>query len=451
MLFLATIEQYIEKHHLMVRGQGHRYLVGVSGGADSVCLLLALNSLGYDVEAVHCNFKLRGAESDRDEQFVVDLCNEKRINLHITHFDTRTYASLHKVSIEMAARHLRYAYFEQLRIDLGAEGICVAHHRDDHVETVLMNMLRGTGIEGLTGIKCKNGHVLRPLLCIGRHDVEQWLDEIKQPYVTDSTNMVDDVLRNKLRLNVLPMLEQTLSGALDGIERTSQWMHEVNNVYRASIENDLQRMVVDNTVDVASLLALPSSECFLFEWLTPLGFTPATVAAIHQTTSGQGMSLRSGLQWLSPTHQLVTHHGMLIVAPLPKPLPTLVIPETGTYLYNENIRITVKLQVGDAIATSADTASLDADKVHFPLTVRPMQKGDRFKPLGMKGCTKLVSDFLTDKKLTLIEKQQQLVLTDADGQIVWIVGRRPDDRCRITPHTKKTLLITRIATPTPNS
>ena len=172
-----------------------RYLVAVSGGADSVCLLLMLLQRGYEVEAVHCNFKLRGDESQRDEVFVKDLCQRLDVKLHLTHFDTREYAAMRRISIEMAARQLRYAYFEQLRRDIDAADICVAHHQDDAVETFLMNLIRGTGIHGLTGIKPRNGHIVRPLLCLSRQDILLWLDEQHQTFVTDSSNMVADIVR----------------------------------------------------------------------------------------------------------------------------------------------------------------------------------------------------------------------------------------------------------------
>lgn len=196
------VAAYIQKEGLLSRDGLH--IVALSGGADSVALLLILHRLGYRIEAAHCNFHLRGEESNRDEAFVKSLCHEYRIPLHLIHFDTDIYASLHQVSIEMAARELRYRYFEQLCQDIGAETVCVAHHRDDAVETLLMNLLRGSGIHGLTGIRPKNGHIVRPLLCLSRHEVETFLQKTGQQYVNDSTNFVDDVVRNKVRLNVLP-------------------------------------------------------------------------------------------------------------------------------------------------------------------------------------------------------------------------------------------------------
>ena len=439
MRFLDTIAQFIEQYDLLKHDELN--LVALSGGADSVCLLLCLKELGYRIEAVHCNFHLRGDESNRDEQFAIGLCKKNNIALHLTHFDTKTYASLHQVSIEMAARQLRYHYFEQLRRDIGAQNVCVAHHLDDSVETVLLNLVRGTGIEGLTGIKRRNGHIVRPLLCVRRREIEQWLKERHQDYVTDSTNLVADVQRNQLRLDIIPRLEQMNPGTINNMVRTAGWMTEVNFVYRDAIRQALARIVKNDAIDLADLFIQPSTECVLFEWLTPYGFTPATIAAIFAKLMEQGSELENGLLWLSPTHQLVTHEQLLIVAPRPEERPTLLLPEPGNYHYDSLSSFSVKILDANMISCDSDIATLDADKIVFPITIRPVQQGDRFHPFGMKG-SKLVSDYLTDIKLSPIDKQRQLVMTDGDGQIIWLVGRRTDNRFRITPDTKHTLLIT---------
>jgi len=437
--YLDTIAQFIERHDLLKHDELN--LVALSGGADSVCLLLCLKELGYRIEAVHCNFHLRGDESDRDEKFVIELCKKNEVAIHLTHFDTKTYASLHQVSIEMAARQLRYHYFDQLRNDIGAQNICVAHHLDDSVETMLLNLVRGTGIEGLTGIKWRNGHIVRPLLCVRRNDIEQWLKDRHQDYVTDSTNLVADVQRNQLRLDIIPRLEQMNPGVVNNMVRTAGWMSEVNLVYQEAMRQTLARIVKNDAIDLADLFMQPSAECVLFEWLTPFGFTPATIAAIYAKLMEQGSELENGLLWLSPTHQLVTHEQLLIVAPRPEERPTLPLPEPGNYHYDSLSSFSVKILNANMISCGADVTTLDADKVVFPLIIRPVQQGDRFQPFGMKG-TKLVSDYLTDIKLSPIDKQRQLVMTDADGQIIWLVGRRTDNRFRITPNTKNTLLIT---------
>ena len=219
-------------------------LVALSGGADSVCLLMAMKRLGYAIEAIHCNFHLRGAESDRDEEFCKSLCEREQIPFHTVHFDTKTYAEVHKISIEMAARELRYNYFEQLRKAIDAEAILVAHHMNDSVETLLMNLIRGTGIHGLQGIKPRNGNIIRPLLCVSRKEIVEWLGEIGQDYVTDSTNLEDDVTRNKLRLNIIPLLEEINPAASENIAKTALRMVEAGKVFDDSMNGIVKDLEV---------------------------------------------------------------------------------------------------------------------------------------------------------------------------------------------------------------
>ena len=279
------VQQFIEKNQLL--DSRKLYLVGLSGGADSVALLLILRELGYRTEAAHCNFKLRGEESDRDENFVRELCKKYSIPLHVIHFDTKEYANLHKVSIEMAARDLRYGYFRQLCKDIDAEGICIAHHRDDAVETLLMNLLRGAGIHGLTGIRPKNDFVIRPLLCISRKEILGYLDSIGQAYVTDSSNLVDDVLRNKVRLRVLPLLEEIAPGATVNIDKTANYLREAEQVYEAEMTHEKSLFAIETgEVSIADLLQLPSPSVFLHEWLSPLGFNSSQTEQILHAVNG---------------------------------------------------------------------------------------------------------------------------------------------------------------------
>ena len=200
MQFTDKVKEFISSNALLK--DGAHVIVGLSGGADSTALLMVLLRLGYRCTAVHCNFHLRGAESDRDQQFVTDLCKKLGVELKVCSYDTQSYARQNGISIEMAARELRYADFERIMNDTGADAVCIAHHRDDSVETVLLNLIRGTGIKGLTGIKPRNGHIIRPLLCVSRQEIEDWLHKEDQPYITDSTNLETDYTRNlRSRLN----------------------------------------------------------------------------------------------------------------------------------------------------------------------------------------------------------------------------------------------------------
>jgi len=437
---LNKVADFIGKHQLLSHDGLH--LVALSGGADSVALLLILRRLGYRIEAAHCNFHLRGEESDRDEDFVKSLCKKLEIPLHVIHFDTKEYASIHQVSIEMAARDLRYGYFRQLCQDLGAASVCVAHHRDDAVETLLMNLLRGSGIHGLTGIRPKNGLIVRPLLCVSREEIEDYLHSIGQDYVIDSTNLVDDVVRNKIRLRVLPLLKEINPKAAENIFKTSRYLFEAERIINQSIDNQKVRLIQGNpdsfpqTVSIPQLLRLPSPEIFLYEWLAPYGFNTTQTEQISSQLTGE-----SGREFLTSTHTLVIDRETLILMPLQPPMKTIKIPEEGRYRYNEEICFDVRLTNEISISKSDDCITLDAATVRFPLTVRPVQTGDRFCPFGMEG-HRLVSDFLTDCKQSLIDKRRQLVVTDRDGQIIWVVGLRSDNRFKVTEKTLEIIRLT---------
>ena len=418
-----------------------KYLVALSGGADSVALLLILRELHYTIEAVHCNFQLRGDESLRDEQFVRSLCERENIPLHLIHFDTVTYASVHQVSIEMAARELRYRYFEQLRQDIGAVSVCVAHHQDDAVETLLMNLIRGTGIHGLTGIRPRNGHIVRPLLCVTRAEIVRFLDSLHQPYVTDSTNLVPDVVRNKIRLEVLPLLQQINPAATENIARTARWMSEAEKVYNDAFNISLftshSSLFTSHsslfTSPISTLLTKPSPECVLFELLTPHGFTSSQVEQVFDALKGP-----SGRVFQSPTHELLIDRDQLIIEERHESFAPMRIPESGLYRLPDGRQF--RAETSDEVAVSRDPhcATLDASKVRFPLTLRTVQTGDRFQPYGMKG-TRLVSDYLTDRKRTLFEKRRQLVVTDAQGEILWLVGERVAHCYAVTDATRSIL------------
>ena len=427
------VADFIAKHSLLSHDGLH--LVALSGGADSVALLLILQQLDYRIETVHCNFHLRGEESDRDEDFVKSLCKQHNIPLHLIHFDTEEYASVHQVSIEMSARELRYQYFEQLRRDIGAEKICVAHHRDDAVETLLMNLMRGAGIHGLTGIHPKNGAVVRPMLGVSRQEIEDYLRQRDQSYVIDSTNLEPDVLRNRVRLQLLPLIEEIYPGSTDNIARSVYYLSEAEKVYNAYFctQDSLSSLIISRS----SLSSSPSPLCSLHESLSPLGFNRTQIEQILASLQGE-----SGRVFTSPTHTLVIDRQSIIVEPVREPMKPLVIPEPGVYCLDGTAKVRVEqISTGTRVSRDPQVATLDASQIHFPLTLRPVQEGDRFQPFGMKG-QKLVSDFLTDQKQNILEKRRQLVLTDVSGTILWLVGLRIADPYRITESTNSILQIT---------
>ena len=461
---LPTISTFVNQvrhfahHHQLFTPRG-KYIIALSGGADSVSLLLVLkhleSELGITLEAAHCNFHLRGDESLRDEQFCQQLCRRLHVPLHLVHFDTHAYADLHHVSIEMAARDLRYAYFEQLRRDISAADICVAHHRDDSVETLLLNLVRGTGLRGLRGIQPRNAHIIRPLLSHSRQQIEQYLDALGESYVTDSTNLHNDVKRNKIRLNVIPLLRELNPSASQSIFETSLRVTEALKIFDDAIQHAIADVTTPQTqnsklktqnspliISVPRLKQQPSPEYTLHEILSPRGFTSAQIEQIYTSLDTNP----TGKIITSCTHELAFDRSTLILQPkIPTPLVRpMHIPETGTYVLSDNLKLKVETEeCGDRYEPSrtADCASLDASDIKFPLTLRHTQPGDRFVPFGMTG-TKLLSDYLTDRKKNIFEKRAQLVLTDAQQRILWLVGERTDNRFRITPHTQQALRLT---------
>ena len=465
-----------------------KYIVALSGGADSVSLLFVLKhlerELGISVVAAHCNFHLRGAESVRDEEFCKQLCERLSVPLHLIHFDTQAYADLHRVSIEMAARDLRYGYFENLRRDIEAQDICVAHHRDDSVETVLLNLVRGTGLRGLRGIQPRNGNIIRPLLSLSREDIVQYLDALGESYVTDSTNLHNDVKRNKIRLDVMPLLRELNPSVSQSIFESSLRVGEALKVFDEAMKQSIadvttpprgctcpkctnqpvrkctnQPLLVQQsllhqqrctlqanhplTISIDRLKQQPSPEYTLHEILSPRGFTSAQIDQIY----GSLDSCSAGKIIASDSHELAFDRGSLLVQPrtnVADAARSMRIPETGTYVFSDSLKIKVAAEdCGDDYVPSraADCVCLDASDIKFPLTLRHIEQGDRFVPFGMNGM-KLVSDYLTDRKKNVFEKRAQLVVTDAQQRIVWLVGERTDNRFRITPHTQQALRLT---------
>lgn len=442
---LYIIKQYID-HHQLLKADG-KYIVALSGGADSVCLLLVMKEMGYDIEAAHCNFHLRGKESERDELFCERLCQQEGIPFHRIHFDTLEYASLHHVGIEMAARELRYSYFENLRKDLDADGICVAHHKDDSMETFFINLLRGTGIHGLMGISPKNGHVIRPLLCVGRKEIELYLQERNQTYVTDSSNLQADVVRNKIRLELLPVISHINPSARDNILRTSSRLKEAEKLFDIGLASITKDCLISHQDDLLTIdfSKARQYEYVLYHLLSPNGFTPSQIENIAKADGS-----RTGKGWESASHVALIDRERLLVYRKIQHRNPMVIPEEGKYVFTEVESISFKREIKDnnfSISKFPDTVCLDAERISFPLTIRYIKSGDRFVPFGMNG-SKLVSDYLTDKKKTFYDKQRQLVVTDSNGEILWLVGERIAHPYRITDKTKRVIVMVYICNKT---
>lgn len=422
------IAQYIQREHLF--GQGDNLLVALSGGADSVALLRLLHAQGYMCQAAHCNFHLRGEESDKDEEFVRNLCQQLNVPLHIAHFDTTQYATDNKISIEMAARQLRYTWFAQVQETSGAVAIAVGHHKDDSVETLLLNLIRGTGINGLRGIQPKNGYIVRPLLCATRQEIIDYLQHINQSYVTDSSNAEDEYTRNKIRLYLLPLMQQINPSVKESIIDTSNYLTQAALLYNKGVNDGKQRVLTKEGIHINSLLNEPSPQALLFEIVHPLGFNSAQIESIFSSLQKQ-----AGKQFVSKDCRIIKDREWLLIDKLGDKENENTPPFR---LEREEIEYTPDF----IIPREKSVACFDAEMLNGTLTLRKWQAGDTFSPLGMQG-SKLVSDYLTDRKFSLAQKEQQWVLC-CDAQIVWVVGERTDNRYRITQNTQRIIKMIRV-------
>lgn len=441
--FVTKVQEFINANNLLEKDA--KVVLGLSGGADSTALLLVLLRLGYRIHAVHCNFHLRDSESNRDQEFVTDLCHKKGVELTVCSYDTRQYAASNGISIEMAARELRYADFECIMQQCGANAICIAHHRDDSVETVLLNLIRGTGIKGLTGIKPRNGHIIRPLLCVSRQEIENWLQEIGQTFVLDSTNLEADYTRNKIRLQLLPIMRSINPDADNAITDTAQHLQQAYTVYSQAIDNAKKQIVSvqkgNYIISIPILKQYPAPDAILFEILSPLGFNGTQIRDIEAAMESQ-----PGVRFQSVTHQLIKDRDAFIISPVDiandcTEITINLEPGTKATLLDGRCLSVTTAPAGTPISAHQCVATFDAAMLpQSSITIRRWRQGDRFIPFGMKG-SKLVSDYLTDIKINTAERERQLVAV-CGNDIIWVIGHRTDNRYRITSKTQTQLILT---------
>ncbi len=440
---IHKVKTYIETNHLLTFEKP--VIVGFSGGGDSVSLLYILNRLGYKCIAAHCNFHLREEESDRDEFFCLKFAEEHNIAIDIVCFDTKLYAAEKRISIEMAARDLRYNWFEIIRKKHNAQAIAVAHHRDDSNETMLLNMIRGSGIRGLSGIRPKNGYIVRPLLCVGRNDLEDYLKTQHLSYITDSSNLSDEYTRNFIRLRLLPLMEEINPSVGTALARTAEHLADAESIYLHTIENAKKRFIQktdDNEfrISINEIIHQPAPKTILYELLRPFGFTRQVSEDVFHILTGE-----SGKTFNVPDsdYKLLKDRDYLIIYKQPEKTPEIYkIEENNTNYGKLPIELSihkVKVDSSFKIDSSSDTATFDYDKINFPLSLRKWKPGDWFIPFGMKGRKKL-SDYFSDHKISIPKKNKTWLLCCGED-IIWIVGERTDNRFRIDNNTKYALII----------
>jgi tRNA(Ile)-lysidine synthase len=425
---INKVSKFIDKKSLCK--SDNKLLVAISGGADSVALFLCLNELNYDVDLAHCNFNLRGDESDNDEEFVKQLADKFGVRLHLKSFDTQKYADENKVSIQMAARDLRYKWFNELLVDNNLNYIAVGHHKNDDVETFFINLTRGSGLKGLLGIKTKNNNIIRPLLCVSRLEIEAYLSAVKQSFREDSSNKSVKYLRNKIRYELIPLLTEMNPNIQETISNEIEILEGVFQVFEEQIESKRKEILQNENgifkLKITDVQKLNPLNIYLYEFLNPYGFSE-----VNQII--KALNTQSGKQFFSKTYQLNIDREYILISKISKENVSFEILE-NQHKISTPFTMELSKSIDRTVSKDRVKAKLDFDKLQFPLVLRKWKKGDKFMPLGMRTFKKL-SDFFIDEKYSLISKQQQWILCSADD-IIWIVGDRIDDRFKITPQTK---------------
>ncbi|TAJ10468.1 tRNA lysidine(34) synthetase TilS [Marinilabiliaceae bacterium JC017] len=422
-------------------GSNDRLLVTVSGGADSMALLYLLKEAGYEIEVAHCNFHLRGTESDGDQQLVEKECDALNVPLHVNHFNTTEVASEKGISIEMAARELRYSWFEQMCDWHGLDWIVTGHHGDDMVETFLLNLCRGTGIRGLSGIKARKGRVIRPFLSFSRKEIEAYVKSHNISYRDDSTNSDVRYIRNKIRHEIVPRFKEINPSFFQTMQGNLDKLHEVEELFESEVEKARSSMVVEEhgrvLIPVSSIRTHPQKKSILFEVLRPYGFNASVIQDIIKSLDGI-----PGKQFHAPGYRLIRDRYNLILTQAREVDATRVVIDSDCQTLAEPVKMRLRcFDKTPDFKFSRDSylVHFDADVVDFPLYLRHWEQGDVFMPLGMKGFKKL-SDFFIDIKLSVADKEQAWLLQTGDD-IAWIIGHRLDDRYKVTNRTKRVLEI----------
>ncbi len=432
---ISEFSKYIQQHNLFNREDN--LLAAVSGGADSVVMLHLLIENGFKPAIAHCDFQLRGDESDRDRFFVEKLAEKYRLKIFVHRFDTRLFARRQKISVEMAARRLRYEWFEELLINEHYSKILVAHNSDDNAETILLNFIRGTGYAGLSGMKPLAGNIARPLLFATRQMIEDYACKANIDYVNDSTNADKKYRRNYVRHTLIPAIKKINPSIVATLNQNARIMEETSvlmDEYFTKISQQITKNSGSRTeIDLTTIQHHPVVSTILYKLLQAYGFNSTQTTDIASVLSG-----RSGKTFFSASHCLCIDRDKLIIN-------NIASNNDAEYLIYEqhqptnDFPLAISCSTGkfsdfETIETGSHILTVDYDKLAFPLTLRKWRKGDRFYPFGMNRSKKL-SDFFTDQKIALPDKGKIWILLSGND-IVWIAGFRADDRFRITKTTK---------------
>jgi tRNA(Ile)-lysidine synthase len=440
---LQALKAYIRSIDLFHPSQ--RILLAVSGGVDSVAMVKLFKDAGFDFGIAHSNFGLRGEESDGDEAFVKNMAQQIGVPCYIKHFDTKKYAAKQKISIQMAARDLRYAWFDEILLKHGFSYVATAHHLDDQAETFFINLLRGTGISGMHGILPKQGKIIRPLMFTTREKIMELAIELKLEWREDRSNKSRKYLRNKLRHDVLTELHKINPQFSHKLNQSIGYLRDVESIYNDHMAGITADLVLHTPkgilISIDWIYEYEPHDTYLFELLKPYGFTFSVVKEIVHS-----LDTFSGKIFYSHTHRLLRDRENFIIQPL-KELSSGLKDEKAFLLDRgiAKIEFPICLNINeteniDSLVMGKDSvACLDLDKLVFPLKLRKWERGDWFVPLGLKGKKKL-SDFFVDQKVSLADKEKTWLLTSGDD-IAWVIGKRIDNRFRISPKTKNALVV----------
>ncbi len=420
--------------------KGQKILLAVSGGIDSMVMLYLFEKSGFDFGVVHCNFQLRGAESDDDEEFVRRQVLIHGIPAWFRKFDTEEYAQLNGISIEMAARELRYTWFSEIRNEQGYDFVATAHHADDQIETFFLNLSRKTGIKGLTGIREKTGEIIRPLLFASRAEIEKFARENFIEFREDSTNSESVYQRNFIRNRILPAFESMNPAFRKNMTESIENLKEAEAIYNNFCDREKSKIVVKSnnsiSIDIKKLEHSEFPKTLLIEILSEYGFNPVVIGEIFKSLDAE-----PGRQFFSKTHWLVKDREKLFVTENDVPVQQLFYIEAEAIELFEPLHLMITHHQAEnfKLRKEPQFACFDANKLEFPLLIRKWQAGDYFQPFGMKGFKKL-SDFFIDEKIPVHQKDNTWLLCSGE-KIVWVMGMRIDDRFKIDQSTRSVIQI----------
>lgn len=437
---IDRFQQYIEQNKLCDKND--QILVAVSGGVDSIVLLDLFKQTEYNIAIAHCNFQLRGVDSDADDQFVKNLGVEYKVKVYSKRFETKTYADYHKVSIQVAARDLRYAWFEELLKEKGIDFVAVAHHADDQVETFFINLSRGSGLSGLKGIPIKRNKIIRPLLFANRFEILAYSKENKLAFREDLSNLEDKYLRNKIRLKLLPELIKYVPKTKETIIESMEHLLDADIVFQQMLNEKYNTISKQKggqvIISIHELTKLNPLDTWLYYLLRKFGFNRSTTNKVAETI----LKGQVGKVFMSASQRMLIDRNELVIRNIDISFKEVHSIDQGQNKITQPIDLTFRIVPKDKsfkINRSTNIAQLDFDKINFPLQIRSWKKGDRFKPLGMKG-SKLLSDFFIDIKINLFEKEDMWLLFSG-SEIVWVIGYRISDKFKITSKTDRVFLI----------